>query len=167
MIVRAHHMLAEAHIVQVQEEYIKEEQRNLKRELIRAEEEVKRIQSVPLVLGQFLEMVDANSGVVTSTTGKPALQLGVFFMRLSASCMLSDLLRSLHGVTTGELRRGQLEHMKSWNLHPSAHLLPSLSVPSMCKQRLNQRIFTRPEHVLPTRTTAPARICSCQVNKTI
>ena len=53
----------------MQEEYIKEEQRSLKRELLRAQEEVKRIQSVPLVLGQFLEMVDANSGVVTITTG--------------------------------------------------------------------------------------------------
>lgn len=52
-----------------QEEYIKEEQRNLKRELLRAQEEVKRIQSVPLVIGQFLEMVDANSGIVGSTTG--------------------------------------------------------------------------------------------------
>lgn len=53
----------------MQEEYIKEEQRNLKKELLRAEEEVKRIQSVPLFIGQFLEMVDANSGVVSSTTG--------------------------------------------------------------------------------------------------
>lgn len=52
-----------------QEEYIKEEQKNLKRELLRAQEEVKRIQSVPLVIGQFLEMVDANSGIVGSTTG--------------------------------------------------------------------------------------------------
>ena len=33
------------------------------------QEEVKRIQSVPLVIGQFLEMVDANSGIVGSTTG--------------------------------------------------------------------------------------------------
>lgn len=41
-----------------QEEYIKEEQQNLKRELLRAQEEVKRIQAVPLVIGQFLEMVD-------------------------------------------------------------------------------------------------------------
>lgn len=41
----------------------------MKRELLRAEEEVKRIQSVPLFIGQFLEMVDANSGVVSSTTG--------------------------------------------------------------------------------------------------
>ena len=53
----------------VQEEYIKEEQRNLKRELLRAQEEVKRIQSVPLVIGQFLEMVDTASGIVGSTTG--------------------------------------------------------------------------------------------------
>lgn len=52
-----------------QEEYIKEEQKNLKRELLRAQEEVKRIQSVPLVIGQFLEMVDANTGIVGSTTG--------------------------------------------------------------------------------------------------
>ena len=52
-----------------QEEYIKEEQRSLKRELQRAQEEVKRIQSVPLVIGQFLEMVDAASGIVGSTTG--------------------------------------------------------------------------------------------------
>lgn len=52
-----------------QEDYIKEEQRNLKRELLRAQEEVKRIQSVPLVIGQFLEMIDTNSGIVGSTTG--------------------------------------------------------------------------------------------------
>lgn len=59
----------------MQEEYIKEEQRNLKRELLRAEEEVKRIQSVPLFIGQFLEMVDANSGVVSSTTGMKHVDL--------------------------------------------------------------------------------------------
>ena len=38
---------------------VKDEIRNLKRELIRAKEEIKRIQSVPLVIGQFNEMVDA------------------------------------------------------------------------------------------------------------
>lgn len=54
---------------EIQEDYIKEEQRNLKRELLRAQEEVKRIQAVPLVIGQFLEMVDQNSGIVGSTTG--------------------------------------------------------------------------------------------------
>lgn len=53
----------------IQEEYIKEEQKNLKNELLRAQEEVKRIQAVPLVIGQFLEMVDNNTGIVGSTTG--------------------------------------------------------------------------------------------------
>ena len=42
------------HTASLQEEYIKEEQRSLKRELMRAQEEVKRIQAVPLVIGQFL-----------------------------------------------------------------------------------------------------------------
>lgn len=53
----------------IQEEYIKYEQKNLKRELSRAKEEVKRIQSVPLIIGQFLEMVDQHTGIIGSTTG--------------------------------------------------------------------------------------------------
>jgi len=53
----------------IQEEYIKYEQKNLKRELSRAREEVKRIQSVPLVIGQFLEMIDSHTGIIGSTTG--------------------------------------------------------------------------------------------------
>jgi len=59
----------ELEFVEIQETYIKDEQKNLKRELLRAQEEVKRIQSVPLVIGQFLEMVDENTGIVGSTTG--------------------------------------------------------------------------------------------------
>lgn len=53
----------------IQEEYIKDEMKNLKRELIRAKEEIKRIQSVPLVIGQFNEIIDANYGIVGSTAG--------------------------------------------------------------------------------------------------
>merc|ERR1711997_375515 len=55
--------------LEVQEEYIKDEQRNLKKEYLHAQEEVKRIQSVPLVIGQFLEAVDQNTGIVSSTAG--------------------------------------------------------------------------------------------------
>jgi len=55
--------------LEVQEEYIKDEQKNLKKEYLHAQEEVKRIQSVPLVIGQFLEAVDHNNGIVGSTTG--------------------------------------------------------------------------------------------------
>ncbi|XP_033928226.1 26S proteasome regulatory subunit 6B isoform X2 [Melopsittacus undulatus] len=53
----------------VQEEYIKDEQRNLKKEFLHAQEEVKRIQSIPLVIGQFLEAVDQSTAIVGSTTG--------------------------------------------------------------------------------------------------
>ncbi|KAH8972835.1 hypothetical protein BDL97_01G012300 [Sphagnum fallax] len=44
--------------VDIQEEY-----------LLRAQDEVTRTQSVPLVIGQFIEMVDQNNGIVGSTTG--------------------------------------------------------------------------------------------------
>ena len=47
-----------ARYIKMQEEYIKDEQRSLKRELVRAQEEIKRIQSVPLVIGQFMEAID-------------------------------------------------------------------------------------------------------------
>lgn len=56
--------------LEVQEEYIKDEQKNLKKEYLHAQEEVKCIQSVPLVIGQFLEAVDPNTGIVGSTTGQ-------------------------------------------------------------------------------------------------
>lgn len=59
----------EYELLNLQEEYIKDEQRHLRRELSRAQEEVKRIQAVPLVIGQFLEPIDENSGIVSSTTG--------------------------------------------------------------------------------------------------
>ena len=59
----------ELEFIHIQEDYVRDEQKNLKIELMRAQEEVKRIQSVPLVIGQFLEMVDENSGIVSSTTG--------------------------------------------------------------------------------------------------
>ncbi|PVU86678.1 hypothetical protein BB559_006439 [Furculomyces boomerangus] len=56
-------------LLELQENYIKDEQKNLKRELLRAQEEVKRIRSVPLVLGQFLEAIDRDTGIVGSTAG--------------------------------------------------------------------------------------------------
>ncbi|KAD6119936.1 hypothetical protein E3N88_11207 [Mikania micrantha] len=55
--------------IEIQEEYVKDELKNLKREQLRSQEEVKRIQSVPLVIGQFMEMIDQNNGIVGSTTG--------------------------------------------------------------------------------------------------
>ncbi|KAG2333353.1 hypothetical protein Bca52824_004533 [Brassica carinata] len=69
----------------IQEEYVKDEQKNLKRELLRAQEEVKRIQSVPLVIGQFMEMVDQNNGIVGSTTGSN------YYVRILSTINREDL----------------------------------------------------------------------------
>ena len=60
----------ELELLRIQEEYIKDESKNLKRELLRARSEVKRIQSVPLVIGQFNEMIDDMHGIVSSTAGQ-------------------------------------------------------------------------------------------------
>merc|ERR1712179_362462 len=54
----------------VQEDYIKDEMRNLRQEYLYAQEEVKRIKSIPLIIGQFLEAVDHNTAIVSSTTGQ-------------------------------------------------------------------------------------------------
>merc|ERR1719155_89487 len=69
----------------ISEEYIKDEMKNLKREMIRAQEEIKRVQSVPLVIGQFSEMVDQNRGIVSSTTGSN------YFVRILSTLNREDL----------------------------------------------------------------------------
>lgn len=48
---------------------MKDEMRNLKRETSRAKEEIKKIQSVPLSIGTFSEMIDEQHGIIGSTTG--------------------------------------------------------------------------------------------------
>lgn len=55
--------------LEIQEEYTKSEMKNLNREMLRAREEVKRIQSVPLVVGQFVEMLTETEAIVSSTSG--------------------------------------------------------------------------------------------------
>eukprot|EP00736_Rhodelphis_marinus_P000927 Rmarinus@m.27359 len=69
----------------IQEEYIKDETKSLRRELLRSKEEIKRIQSVPLVVGQFLEMVDENHGIVMSTTGSN------YYVRILSTINREDL----------------------------------------------------------------------------
>ncbi|KAF9504634.1 hypothetical protein BS47DRAFT_1246071, partial [Hydnum rufescens UP504] len=70
-------------ILDLQESYIKDEQANLKHELIRAREEVKRIQSVPLAISQFLKPINHLTGI-ESTTGSNYV-----------ACILSTLDREL------------------------------------------------------------------------
>ncbi|CAN6291801.1 unnamed protein product [Urochloa humidicola] len=55
--------------VEIQEDCVKDEVRNLRREEVRVKEEVKRCQATPLEIGQFMEMVDADHGIVAPTSG--------------------------------------------------------------------------------------------------
>eukprot|EP00834_Sanchytrium_tribonematis_P000257 NODE_5_length_72347_cov_1.339331.p25 type:complete len:329 gc:universal NODE_5_length_72347_cov_1.339331:30336-29350(-) len=64
----------ELEFLTLQEDYIKDEQFHLKRELKRAQFNIKRIQSVPLVIGQLMEYHPAsNEAIVSSTTGSTHL----------------------------------------------------------------------------------------------
>jgi 26S proteasome regulatory subunit T3 len=54
--------------IHVQTDCVKDEMKHLKREFVRGQEEVKRIQSVPLMIGQFIEMVDDHHAIVSSTS---------------------------------------------------------------------------------------------------
>ena len=54
----------ELELLGIKEEYIKDELRYLRRELVRAQDEVKSIQSVPLLVGNFVEMIDPNYAVI-------------------------------------------------------------------------------------------------------
>ncbi|PYH45421.1 uncharacterized protein BP01DRAFT_356466 [Aspergillus saccharolyticus JOP 1030-1] len=51
--------------------------RSLKRELVRAQEEIKRIQSVPLVIGQFMEAIDqkCDAPVISGHSGTIVLTI--------------------------------------------------------------------------------------------
>jgi 26S proteasome regulatory subunit T3 len=62
-------LLRQVELLNLQEEYIKDEYRNLRRELLHAQEEVKRIKAVPLLIGQFLEPIDEQTAIVSSTSG--------------------------------------------------------------------------------------------------
>jgi len=59
----------ELEILSIQEDYIKDEQRHLKSEYIRAKEEIKRIQAVYIGTGNFVEMIDENYAIIGSSSG--------------------------------------------------------------------------------------------------
>jgi 26S proteasome regulatory subunit T3 len=66
---RKRELEAQLEFLSIQESFIVDEIENLRREMVRAKEEVVRVQSVPLVIGQFAELIDSTHGIVTSTTG--------------------------------------------------------------------------------------------------
>ncbi|KAG6769037.1 hypothetical protein POTOM_024652 [Populus tomentosa] len=53
----------------IREDHVKDDIKNLRQELVHGKEEIKRIQSVPLAVGQFINIVDENNAIVKSSTG--------------------------------------------------------------------------------------------------
>lgn len=53
----------------LRKEYVHNEISHLEKELLKAKEEIKRVKSIPLIMGQFLEAVDSETAIVNSTTG--------------------------------------------------------------------------------------------------
>ncbi|KAK6090689.1 hypothetical protein P3W45_000412 [Vairimorpha bombi] len=56
-------------LLSLREEYVRKEIEILKREERHAKEEINRVKSVPLIMGQFLEPIDSNTAIVGSTAG--------------------------------------------------------------------------------------------------
>jgi len=92
--------------LEIQEEYIKDETKNLKREMIRAKEEITRVQSVPLVIGQFSEMIDESHAIVSSTASSS------YYVRVLST-----------------LNREQLKPTSSVALHRHSHAVVDLLPP--------------------------------------
>jgi 26S proteasome regulatory subunit T3 len=66
----------ELEFLDIQENYITNDHKRLKRELIRSKEELKRIQANPLSISSFVEMVDENYALISSNNGT------TFFVRV-------------------------------------------------------------------------------------
>lgn len=53
----------------LREDYVRKELKALDHELSKVKEEIKRVKSIPLIMGQFLEVVDNETAIVASTAG--------------------------------------------------------------------------------------------------
>lgn len=63
----------ELELIRIRENCVKREIAILEKELARVKEEMNRVRSVPLLMGQFLEIVDNNTAIISSTAGSNAV----------------------------------------------------------------------------------------------
>lgn len=62
-------MERELELVLLKEKYILEEIKSLNKELLKSQQAIERVKSVPLIMGQFLEAIDTDTAIVGSTAG--------------------------------------------------------------------------------------------------
>lgn len=105
----------------IRENYVREEMKNLKREMVSAREEVKRVQSVPLIIGTFSELVDAEHAIVQSNSSS-------YYVRVLST-----------------LNREDLKPASSVALHRQSHAVVGL-VPAECDSSvMNMASTERPD----------------------
>lgn len=69
------HLGKEIEFLNMQEEYIKQEMHQLRTEILRAQGEVQKIKAPPLMIGQFMEMVDDDYGVVGTSQSQMMVRI--------------------------------------------------------------------------------------------
>lgn len=109
-------LVRQLEFVDIQEEYVKDELKNLRRELLRAMEEVKRIQSVPLVIGQKQNNVGSNYYArILNTINRELLKPSAFVVLHCHSNVLVDMATLHddfpHGGGVGTLHRDSIDHL--------------------------------------------------------
>lgn len=71
--INSYHKESKFKLLKIRKEYILKEIDILRKQLSRAKEEIKRVKSVPLLMGQFLEIIDKNTAIVSSTAGSNSI----------------------------------------------------------------------------------------------
>ncbi|EIJ88117.1 26S proteasome regulatory subunit T3 [Nematocida parisii] len=66
-------MERELELVNLKEQYILEEIKSLKKELIKSQQAIERVKSVPLIMGHFLEAIDSDTAIIGSTAGSNSI----------------------------------------------------------------------------------------------
>ncbi|CAD25732.1 26S PROTEASOME REGULATORY SUBUNIT 6 [Encephalitozoon cuniculi GB-M1] len=69
LFVRYKQMERKLRLLEIREGYVRKEIETLKREERHSREELDRVKSVPLIMGQFLEPIDSSTAIVGSTAG--------------------------------------------------------------------------------------------------
>ena len=81
--------------IELQEEYLKDEMRHLQRELLRAKEEIRRIQSVPLVIGNLYFLILSSIEMVSQVPRMLQNSRIIDFQREKLPIFLSQYWRNL------------------------------------------------------------------------
>ena len=94
----------ELEFLTIQEEYIINDQKKLKRELVKAKQELNRVCATPLKLGSFIEMLDDYTALVTSSSGLSQQMLVRVLSTLDREKLKPNTTVALHKSTNAVVK---------------------------------------------------------------